>query len=360
MSLQAWDRIGMLDREVALYLELRPYIKQITFITYGDNKDLYFRDRLHGIEIIANRWSLPAKIYELYISYLLPRFWNGAVLVKSNQFQGSNVALIAAKTAKATFIARCGYLYSYIVKRQHGENSPQARTAEIQENNIFNQADHVVVTTEAICKLIKCYELADTKISVIPNYVDTECFKPIKSKKNERGKKKIIFIGRLSDEKNLIELITAIKGLNINLIIIGEGPLRNRLQDIAVKSDINVSFLGNIPNSELPNMINSSSLFVLPSLYEGHPKTLIEAMSCGVPVIGTNVPGIREIIEHRQNGYLCETTSSSIREAIIEVLNDNDLKNKMAKKAREYIKNNYSLNIIIDKELKLYDQLLHK
>jgi len=353
-----WDKIGMLSREVELYLAILPYLRKITFITYGDSKDLYFRDRLHGIEIVANRWGLPAKIYELYISYILPHFWYCAVLVKSNQFQGSNVALIAAKTAKAPFIARCGYLYSYIVKRQHGENSPQARTAEIQESNIFNQADHVVVTTKAICKLIKSYELADTKISVIPNYVDTECFKPIKTKKKERDKEKIIFIGRLSEEKNLVELLTAIKGLNIDLLIVGEGPLRNRLQDYAVENDINLSFSGNIPNSELPNMINSSSLFILPSLYEGHPKTLIEAMSCGVPVIGTNVPGIREIIEHRQNGYLCEPTSSSIRKAIIEVLNDHDLKKKIANNAKNFIKENFSLNIIIDKELKLYDQLI--
>ena len=77
---------------------------------------------------------------------------------------------------------------------------------------------------------------------------------------------------------------------------------------------------GGIPNSELPGYINKAKAFVLPSIYEGHPKALIEAMACSIPVIGCDSPGIKEIIGNGSNGLLCATTPGSLRNAINKVL----------------------------------------
>ena len=60
-------------------------------------------------------------------------------------------------------------------------------------------------------------------------------------------------------------------------------------------------------------------VFILPSYYEGHPKVLLEAMSCGLPCIGTNVRGIREDVEHMKTGYLCETDHNSIADGLFEL-----------------------------------------
>ena len=80
-------------------------------------------------------------------------------------------------------------------------------------------------------------------------------------------------------------------------------------------------------------------------------------MSCGISCIGTNVRGINNIIKHKENGYLCETDSISIRNAIILLYNDKKLRKKIGQEAREFIVNNCSLESIANKEFLLYKSL---
>ena len=90
---------------------------------------------------------------------------------------------------------------------------------------------------------------------------------------------------------------------------------------------------------------------MLPSYYEGHPKTLLEAMACGLAVITTDVPGIREIIRHRENGFLTGTSPSDLRQAITEVVSDPRLRDHMGSNARQYILERFRLDRIVDLEL---------
>ena len=90
-----------------------------------------------------------------------------------------------------------------------------------------------------------------------------------------------------------------------------------------------------------------AKVFILPSLYEGHPKVLIEAMACGMPIIGANTPGIREMIQHQDNGFLCGTDVKSIRKAIVTVLGDHKLRQRIGNNARKHAVTKFSLNHII-------------
>src|SRR3546814_18364330 len=81
-------------------------------------------------------------------------------------------------------------------------------------------------------------------------------------------------------------------------------------------------------------MINAGRIFVLPSSYEGHPKTLLEAMACGAAVIGTDVPGIREVIEDGRTGLLCAPTAAALRDAIERLLSDEPLRRRLGGHAR--------------------------
>ena len=155
----------------------------------------------------------------------------------------------------------------------------------------------------------------------------------------------------LDKQKNPLALLNAIKGLDIELIMVGSGPLGGLLQKKAKVENLPVRFLGNVPHGQLPEILNSASLFVLPSHYEGHPKTMLEAMACGLPVIGTDVPGIRELIEHRETGYLCGTTVEEIRSAIEEVTEDPDLCFRLGRKAREFVVDTCSLERVAKMEL---------
>ena len=107
--------------------------------------------------------------------------------------------------------------------------------------------------------------------------------------------------------------------------------------------------------------MNQSKLFILPSFYEGHPKILIEAMSCGMVVLASNVEGNKEIIQDGINGFLCEPSEKNIKKRINEIFiyTEDQLKSiKIA--AREYVVERFSLEKIIDLELKLYESVLNK
>ena len=100
---------------------------------------------------------------------------------------------------------------------------------------------------------------------------------------------------------------------------------------------------------------------VLPSLYEGHPKVLIEAMSCGMTVIASNVQGNSEIINHGENGFLCDTSSESIQKIIFEVLKMSTKRLKMINNnARRFVKDNYSLDKIVTMEMQLYKDIMNE
>ena len=109
-----------------------------------------------------------------------------------------------------------------------------------------------------------------------------------------------------------------------------------------------------VENHRLPDFYNQTKIFILPSFYEGNPKVLLEAMACGCAIICANVNGINNIIEHRVNGYLCETGFRSIRNAICEVLRNQRLMKNVRLNAVKYIRKNNALNDLIYKEKQLY------
>ena len=210
----------------------------------------------------------------------------------------------------------------------------EAQEAIKLERRVFNQADRVEVTTEAMAATVQeQYGVAKDVIRVIPNYVETERFKPQSHALGERFR--IGFVGRLDTQKNVGELLRAVTGLDAELILVGDGPQRAALEATAAAGKISAKFLGRVDNAELPSLLNSWDLFILPSLYEGHPKSLLEAMACGLAVIGTNVPGIAEIIVDGENGLLCETDAESIRAAIQRAMSDERLRVQMGQQARK-------------------------
>jgi len=317
--------MGLLEREVEIYRRLRPHLGGIAFLTYGDASELRYAPQLDGIKILCNRWGLPTRIYARLAPLLYWRQMREADIFKTNQTKGSEVALFAKRLFGARLVARCGYMWSYNAKQKAKTGSSTvADLATRRERAAFSQADRVVVTTEFMKQYaLDRYRLSEDKVWVVPNYVLTDLFVPTSS--HSHGDRRVIFIGRLSEEKNLQSLLDAMRGLDAELVMIGDGRLREPLGAKASAEGLAVTFLGNRPHRELPHHLNQATVFVLPSHYENHPKTLLEAMSCGLPVIGAKVVGIREVIEHRQTGFLCGASADEIRAAIREVLDNRDL-----------------------------------
>jgi glycosyltransferase involved in cell wall biosynthesis len=351
VSLRTWGMMGMLDREIAIYRRLVRNGFDVSFVTYGGADDLEYSERLGPIRILCNEDALPPAEYERRLMAIHGRVLSGAHVVKTNQTYGAELALETAKHLSIPLVARCGYMWSFNAGREHGLDSPAAVEARRVEEKVFSEADGVVVTTEAMHRdLLQRIPHTHGKVRVIPNYVETERFKPLDLDKDLAS---LIFVGRIAPEKNLDSLLEAIRPLDVKLTLIGEGRLRPDLQKKFADLDSRLSWEGTVRNSELPAQLNRAGIFVLPSLYEGHPKSLIEAMSCRMPVIGADSPGIREIVRHRENGLLCGTGPEGIRTAIMEVLSHTDLSERIGISARKYVLENYSLDRIAELELSL-------
>ena len=345
VSLEQWERSGLLDREVAIYQHLQKSGFQVTFFTYGRRPDLAFADRLDGIQVLCNRWNLPSSIYKKLMFWLHRRELRQCDIIKTNQISGANWALAAASRWQKPLIARFGFMHSDFVRQQRGTKSTAYQRAQELEHRVFSQANLIVVTTASMAKdVVGRTPEASHRVKLIPNYVDTETFQSLPHRQTHAD---LLFVGRLETQKNLESLLEAIRPLETRLIVIGGGKATENWQRRYADLNNQVKWLDNVPHNRLPELMAHAKVFILPSLYEGHPKVLIEAMACGMPIIGANTPGIREMIQHQDNGFLCGTDVKSIRKAIITVLGDHKLRQRIGNNARKHAVTKFSLNHII-------------
>jgi glycosyltransferase involved in cell wall biosynthesis len=354
--LARWDKLGLFERETALYRCLSRHV-DMSIVSSGDEGELAYAARLGQMEILFNRWPLSANLYSLLAPWLHRSALRQADIYKTNQFDGSWTAILAARLYGKPVVVRAGYLWAENYSREMGLSSKMRLIFWLQAF-VLRQATHVAVTTTAMKSyLADRYRLPARRITVIPNYVDTVQFGPDPTIAAQNGR--LCFIGRLNVVKNLDLLIEALAPLpNTCLAVIGQGEEQDRLMALSRRLGASVEFLGQLPHEQLPAEINHAQLFVLPSRFEGHPKALIEAMACGTAVLGTDVEGIRDVIRHGETGWLCQPTVEGLRQAIQTLLAEPELCRRLGQNGRQFALENYSLEQIATQELALYRTLL--
>jgi glycosyltransferase involved in cell wall biosynthesis len=303
--------------------------------------------------LIQAKIKTKAIVYSFLMPFLCRKEFKKCNVVRILQMSGAIPAIIAKLIWGIPFVATYGF--NYYEKFKFQMHKVYALIMSIFINIGIKFADAIIVSSKDILGSIK-QKANNDKVHFIPNGVELSLFKVIEDYNKNPDEANILFIGRLSKDKNLFMLIDALSELpekNPILTIIGNGPLKESLQNYGYQKGVKVIFKGTIPYEALPYILAKADLFILPSLREGHPKALTDAMACGIPCVGTNVEGIREIIKNGENGLLCELNSSDLAKKIQILLEDKLFAQRLGMSARKYVEENYDLGELIRKEIKI-------
>ncbi|MDP8235272.1 MAG: glycosyltransferase family 4 protein [Candidatus Erginobacter occultus] len=187
----------------------------------------------------------------------------------------------------------------------------------------------------------------------LPNFVHIEDYLP----QYQFTEKSFCYAGRLSAEKGLLTLIRAVKGLDMELKIVGEGPLSAELRQYARAENIsNIRFLGYRTGDELTKEISSSLAVVVPSeWYENNPLSIIEAFAMGKPVLGARIGGIPELVKDGETGYTFESRNTEdLRNKILRMTSRPDQIIEMGKAARKFVEVNNNPDKHYNRLLEIY------
>ncbi|MHA1179592.1 MAG: glycosyltransferase family 4 protein [Alphaproteobacteria bacterium] len=361
-SLGKGERYGLLVRNMAQYhkfIETGGFSK-IYFFTYdaGDHEILE-RLRSEGkvpreFHLLAPpRWlkgRLGAIVYSLIGPLLHRRTLSQVDALKTFQVSGSWTALIAKFLFGKPLLFRVGYPLSVRFKTE-GKRIKNAIAVAV-ESLLVRNADHVAVTSVSM-KDYYSRHTGKKKVTFLPSYVDVSGFTPIATYNPNRP---LLFVGRLSDVKNVANLVRACGRIDMPLYIYGSGPLEKELDALAASCGADVSLKGVVSNTELMRVHHDHSFYILCSTREGMPKALIEAMASGLICISTRTDGALELIEDGRTGYLIDGfDEEAIARKLTEVRDTFDP--EVGRRASAFVRKNNSLEHAVELELAIFDAI---
>jgi len=241
------------------------------------------------------------------------------------------------------------------------------RLAEAIIHRYLEKCDHVIAPTRTIQDFIKTYQV-DVPVTIIPTPIDLTKFQdihlePIRNSIGRSDEKILLYLGRLSPEKNLeflLDAFTQIKSEEKNTIlaIVGGGPEGENLKTQAKKLGIKdaVIFTGPVPYEEVPNYMAAADLFLFPSTTETQGLVLVEAMAAGTPVIALDTDVNAEVLEGG-GGLIVDPDLEDFVDAVCRTLSDPSSRNEMRLNAFATAKK-YQISTSVDKLVRVYQSVI--
>lgn len=342
-SLARWKHFGLLDRECPWFARIAPLFRRFVLVTYGGSDDhalaaslvpAEFADRVtciandHADEPARFQAGIPARV----LSSLSAQLTRSA-LVFTDQHYGGEVAIAIADAIRASairtgLVARGGYHWSWFTARDHGPDSPQAALAAAREGELCRAADIVIGSTRRmIDDLAYRHALPPDKLRIIPNFVSLAGDASAALATASREPNFILAAGRLEPQKRFDLLVRAVAHLAkthpaVHLRIYGEGSLHAELTALIRELRAPVEILPRIPQTQLAAEMSRCAAFAQVSAFEGHPKTIIEALAHGAPVVVTRGAGVDDEITPGVTGLITRDDPAAIAAAIGTLLDD--------------------------------------
>lgn len=310
---------------------------------------LHFLPRAHGID-----WLYPYKLARIIHS-------NKIDLIHAHNFTAWFYAALAA------FLTRIPLVYT-----EHDNSFLSSKHIVLISSLSKIFTTKIIAVSETVKSSLKQY-CRINGTSVIYNGVDENTFNPIEARGRRIRKKKYGFaetdlllgtVGRIDALKNQTLIIETISKLNydntVKLIIIGDGKLRVDLERTVkiLNLEDRVIFLGE--RRDISELLSILDIFILPSLSEGLPVCLIEAMAVGLPIIASDVGGIPELISNNENGILINPADQgSLLTALKTILSSENTRKKMGEAGRIIFKEKFSLDTMVNNYAEIYKQCLY-
>lgn len=359
-SLEDWENAGFIEREARYYKHFYDeHNVDFIFLTYGKEKDLtiaknYFLNEV--IPIYNNFKKSKYKTLNILKSLIFPIYINKLNLdfdiIKTNQLNGSWVAIILSLITKKPLIVRTGFdLFTF--KTKESKNILLTKFFYyLTKISLQFSSKYFSTSNTDIENLVRLFPKYKQKIVYMPNWVDDYPKNP----NNLNKSRKIITVGRLEPQKNFEEMIRSLRNSNYKLDIVGSGSLEDKLKQLAKEQNFEINFIGKIKYYELMNKLKNYLFFLSTSNYEGNPKAILEAMNSGCIVLAKSTPNIKEIIEHDVNGLIYDNLDN-----LIKILNDTSSDKKKIKRisdeAYNSVQNNNKLSKLAALEYQEFKKL---
>ena len=219
---------------------------------------------------------------------------------------------------------------------------------------ILREADSVICLTRSDAEEIEKLGVNSDQIKFVPNAVDTRIFTPSANREDNL----VVWVGRFVHEKGLEYLIDAAKMViqekrDVRFLLIGYGPLKNKIMKMAYDLGLlgkSMNIIGPLDRFEIAKVLNRSTIFVFPSLKEGMPLALLEAMASGNAVVASNIRGINELVKDHDNGLLFRARNPiELAYSIQILLDDRNLRKKLSDRARNAVREKNSWSNVLAK-----------
>lgn len=249
-------------------------------------------------------------------------------------------------------------------------NNEKTRVKKIIKYFALNQADLIIVHTKRSKNALIKEKIDEKKIKILRLGVDLKKFKP-KDNNHKKESLTILFVGRLVEEKGVLDLYQAFKiikqkykqNLNLNLKIVGGGPLKNELLNLINKDKLNrLVKIEAVKYEDMPKIYQKADIFVSCSKTtktweEQYGMVLIEAMACGLPIVAYQSGAIPEVID--KSGLLVEEGNiKGLISAILKIIKDKKLAKKLGKMGRKRAEKNFDAKKTAEELEKIYKELI--